>query len=167
MGLRINTNIASITAAEPLRRHEQPGQLLAPVERPAHCHSRRRRGRPRHLRAHALDIRSYGVARNAQDGLSLAQTAEGALNEVSNNLTRMRELAMQASNGTHTDDRDTIDAEYSQLLEEINRVADTTEFNGISLLDNTDTVDVQVGLNIRRTTASSSTTSTSGPMHSR
>jgi flagellin len=94
-------------------------------------------------------IRSYGAAsRNAQDGISLSQTAEGALNEVSSNLTRMRELAVQASNGTlSTADRATLNDEFVALRDEIDRISTTTEFNGISLLDNTDSQAIQVGLN--------------------
>jgi flagellin len=73
--------------------------------------------------------------RNAQDGISLIQTAEGALQESSSILIRMRELAVQAANGSITDsDRDNIEAEVSQLLTEIDRISETTEFNTKSLL---------------------------------
>lgn len=76
------------------------------------------------------------AARNANDGISLAQTAEGALVEVANNLQRIRELAVQSSNGTNTQvDRDALNAEVIQLKEEIQRVADQTKFNGTKLLD--------------------------------
>ena len=93
-------------------------------------------------------FRSFGVAaRNAQDGISLAQTAEGALNEVSNILGRMRELAMQAANGTlSSEDRTTIDTEFQALDSEIQRISDTTEFNGVSLLQTTGTIAIQVGI---------------------
>ncbi len=74
--------------------------------------------------------------RNANDGISLAQTAEGALDEVTNNLQRIRELAVQSSNATYTQsDRDALQLEVSELLSEINRVADQTSFNGVKLLD--------------------------------
>lgn len=74
--------------------------------------------------------------RNANDGISLAQTAEGALGEVANNLQRIRELAVQSSNATNSNsDRSALQAEVSQLLSEINRVADQTTFNGVNLLD--------------------------------
>ncbi len=74
--------------------------------------------------------------RNANDGISLAQTAEGALDEVTNNLQRIRELAVQSSNATYTQsDRDALQLEASELLSEINRVADQTSFNGVKLLD--------------------------------
>ncbi len=95
------------------------------------------------------DIRSFAVAsRNAQDGISLASTAEGALSEVSDILGRMRELSMQSANGTlSSGDRATIDAEFQQLVEEIDRIASTTSFNGVSLLDGSNTgIQIQVGI---------------------
>ncbi|MCL4136965.1 UNVERIFIED_CONTAM: hypothetical protein GTU68_064312 [Idotea baltica] len=81
------------------------------------------------------------AARNANDGVSLAQTAEGALAEVTNNLQRIRELAVQSSNATNSQsDRDALQTEVTQLLNEIDRVADSTEFNGVKLLDGSFTV---------------------------
>jgi flagellin len=75
---------------------------------------------------------------NAQDGISLIQTAEGALQESHSILQRMRELAVQASNGTETDDdREAVNNEISQLQEELTRISDTTEFNTMKLLDGT------------------------------
>ncbi|MET0286564.1 MAG: flagellin [Polyangiales bacterium] len=95
-------------------------------------------------------IRSMSQAeRNANDGMSLLQTAEGAMNENSGILTRMRELAMQSANGTLGDDeRDALNTEFGQLREEIDRIADVTEFNGTKLLDgsNTDGFKFQVGI---------------------
>lgn len=87
--------------------------------------------------------------RNANDGISLAQTAEGAMDEVSNNLQRIRELAVQASNATYTQsDRDALQLEVSELLSEVNRVADQTTFNGVKLLDGSFTGAVfQIGAN--------------------
>ncbi|HPT33364.1 MAG TPA: flagellin [Bacillota bacterium] len=76
------------------------------------------------------------AVRNAQDGISLIQTAEGALEEVHNILQRMRELAIQAANGTMTtEDVSNINDEVQELLKEINRIATTTEFNTKKLLD--------------------------------
>lgn len=73
---------------------------------------------------------------NAQDGISLIQTAEGALNESHSILQRMRELAVQAANGTETDDdREAVNNEISQLQEELTRISETTEFNTMKLLD--------------------------------
>jgi flagellin len=93
-------------------------------------------------------IRSLGQAsRNGQDGVSLVQTAEGALSEVNTSLIRMRELAVQAANGTYsTADRATLDAEFQLLLLEIDRVATTTEFNGVQVLSSAaSTVTIQIG----------------------
>jgi len=83
------------------------------------------------------DIRGLAVAiRNANDGISLAQTAESALGEVSNMLQRMRELSVQASNGTMSGtNRTALQAEFTQLVAEIDNVALKTNFNGINLLD--------------------------------
>lgn len=155
MGLRVNTNIASLTA----QRH-----MSVVTNRLQGNYSRLASG----LRiATAADdaaglaisekmrsqIRSFTVAsRNAQDGISLAQTAEGALSEVSNVLSRMRELAMQSSNGTlSAGDRQTLDSEYQAMLTEIDRIATQTRFNDISLLDGTvpgGSVEIQIGINL-------------------
>ena len=76
------------------------------------------------------------ASKNAQDGISLIQTAEGALNESHSILQRMRELAVQAGNGTETDDdREAVNDEISQLQEELTRISETTEFNTMKLLD--------------------------------
>ena len=76
------------------------------------------------------------AGRNAQDGISMIQTAEGALNETHSILQRMRELSVQSANGTNTDsDRNAIQEEVNQLKDEINRIADTTEFNTQKLLN--------------------------------
>lgn len=96
-------------------------------------------------------IRSYTVAeRNAADGISMAQTAEGALGEIHNVLGRMRELAMQASNGSLSDsDRSYLDTEFTSLQGEISRIQDSTSFNGNDLITDDAAADVtfQVGLN--------------------
>ena len=74
--------------------------------------------------------------RNANDGVSLAQTADGALKEVGGMLNRMRELAVQARNGTtNTTQKGYLDGEFQELKSEIDRIVGTTEFNGIQLLD--------------------------------
>jgi flagellin len=84
--------------------------------------------------------------RNANDGISMLQTAEGALDEVGNMLQRMRELAVQAANGTVSDaDKKSLDDEFTELRDEIVRITDTTEFNGTSLLGSTNSVNFQVG----------------------
>ena len=82
-------------------------------------------------------IRGLDVAvRNANDGISLAQTAEGAMVEIGNNLQRIRELSVQSANATNSQtDRDALNAEVTQLMKEIDRVAGQTNFNGTKLLD--------------------------------
>jgi flagellin len=95
-------------------------------------------------------IRSYSQAtRNANDGISVVQASEAALNEQSNILTRLRELAMQsASDGVGTSERGYIDTEAQQLLGEIQRIAQVTEYNGTKLLDGTNVsgLDFHVGI---------------------
>ncbi|MGD5386776.1 flagellin, partial [Xanthomonas citri pv. citri] len=82
-------------------------------------------------------IRGLDVAsRNANDGISLAQTAEGAMVEIGNNLQRIRELSVQSSNATNSaTDREALNSEVKQLTSEIDRVANQTNFNGTKLLD--------------------------------
>ena len=99
-------------------------------------------------------IKGLDVAvRNANDGISMISTADGALVEVTNMLQRMRELALQASNGTTTSaDRDYLNSEYTNLLVEIERIAQNTQWNGSDILDGTangtsGTVAFQVGAN--------------------
>jgi len=93
------------------------------------------------------------ASRNAQDGISLIQTAEGALNETHSILQRMRELAVQAANDTYTTtDRQKISDEVQELYNEINRIASQTEFNTQKLLDGTiSTVKLHVGANSGQT----------------
>jgi flagellin len=94
-------------------------------------------------------IRSFTVAdRNASDGISMAQTAEGALGEVHNILGRMREIAVQASNGTLTDnDRGFLQTEFGSLQAEITRIQGSAKFNGRELVGSTaNTITLQVGL---------------------
>jgi flagellin len=83
------------------------------------------------------DIRALNQAsRNAADGISMLQSAEGAMDEISNILQRMKELAAQSLNGTlGPDERDYLNIEYQQLIEEIDRIAETTDFNGQKMLD--------------------------------
>jgi len=95
-------------------------------------------------------VRGMNVAvRNANDGISMAQTAEGALGKVGDSLQRMRELAVQSANGTNTaEDKANLQAEFQALNDEITRVVDATSFNGNKLLDGTATsFAFQVGAN--------------------
>ena len=93
------------------------------------------------------------ASRNANDGISLTQTAEGALSQIGENLQRMRELSVQASNATATtDDRTAIQSEINQMLEEIDRVATQTSFNGTKLLNGSFTTQAfQVGADAGQT----------------
>jgi flagellin len=87
-------------------------------------------------------------SRNANDGISLAQTAEGALDEVTNTLQRMRTLAVQSANGSNsTADRTALNNEYTELESEIVRIASQTSFGGVALLDGTYSAEFQVGAN--------------------
>ena len=94
-------------------------------------------------------VRGMNVAiRNANDGISLSQTAEGGLQEMSNMLQRMRELAVQSVNGTNSSaDRGNLNAEFSALNQEIGRIADTTKFNNLSILKSSGSISFQVGAN--------------------
>lgn len=143
MGLRINTNIASMTAQRNLAavsgrlagnfaRLSSGLRIATAADDPAGL------GMSDRLRA---EIRSLTVAgRHALDGLSMAQIAEGALGEIGNNLVRMRELAVQSANGTLSNsDRGTLQSEFQSLVDEIDRIAATTTFNGVQLLDGTST----------------------------
>jgi len=86
------------------------------------------------------------AARNANDGISLAQTAEGALDEFTNALQRMRTLAVQSSNGSNTSsDRAALDAEYQELVLELTRISDQTEFGGVQLLNGSYNEGFQIG----------------------
>jgi flagellin len=156
MALSINTNLASINAQRGLtavsERLAKNFQHLSTGLRIANAaDAAAGLGISERLRA---QIRSLGQAqRNANDGISLVSTSEGALNEVSTILVRMRELAVQANNGTVSDaDRDTLDQEFQDLIAEVDRIASSTEFNSITLLDgSTASVAFQVGSGIAST----------------
>jgi flagellin len=164
MGLRVNTNLFSLTAQRNLdnvsaRLQGNFSRLSSGLRIATAADDAAGLGISERMRA---QIRSFGAAsRNAQDGISLAQTAEGALNETSSNLTRMRELAVQASNGTlNTTDRATINSEFAALITEITRIADQTEFNGNTLLNATSSIAIQVGIDSGQTISVSFTSNT-------
>jgi flagellin len=152
MGLRINTNIASLNAQRNLM--QSTDSLQRSLER---LSSGLRITRASDDAAglaiserFRAEVRSLQQAqRNALDGVSMLQVAEGALNETSGILIRMRELAIQSANGTlGTGERATLNAEFSDLITEIGRIAAVTEFNGTQMLDGTaPTVTFQVGVN--------------------
>jgi flagellin len=152
MGLRVNTNISAMTAQRHLgsvttRLQSNFNRLSSGLRIATAADDAAGLGISERMRS---QIRSYSAAsRNSQDGVSLVQTAEGALAEVSNIIGRMRELAIQAANGTlSAADRTTIDTEFQELIAETDRIATTTTFNGVSLLDgSTATLGIQAGIN--------------------
>jgi flagellin len=99
--------------------------------------------------AHSLDGKIAGLnqaVRNANDGIAFINLAEGALEEVSSMLTRMQELATQAANGTYSSsDRANLNKEFEQLTDEITRISENTFFNGVNVINTTDTMSFQVG----------------------
>lgn len=151
MGLRVNSNLLSTNAQRNLQNITNRlggnfSRLSSGLRITTAADDAAGLGISERMRA---DIASYGqAARNTQDGISLVQTAEGALGEVSSNLGRLRELAVQSSNGTLSDeDRDAIDEEFQALVSEIDRIAAETDFNGVQLLDGTVTdSSIQVGI---------------------
>ena len=153
MGLVINTNVASINAQRNLGRTQSSlgtslSRLSSGMRITAAKDDAAGLAISEKLRA---QIRGLGQAeRNSNDGISLVQTAEGALNEVSGSLVRMRELAVQAATGTlGTEERGYLNDEFSALMTEIDRIASVTEFNGKYLLNGASSAGVsfQVGLN--------------------
>ncbi|MCF8112114.1 MAG: flagellin [Desulfobacteraceae bacterium] len=156
MALTINTNVASLNAQRNLSQSQN--SLNTAMERLSSG-----------LRINSAKDDAAGLAisdrmtsqvrglnqavRNANDGISLAQTAEGALQEATNIMQRMRELAVQSGNETNTDtDRQSMNAEFQSLMEELNRIADTTSFNGKNVLDGSiGDATYQVGPNVGET----------------
>jgi len=156
MSLTINTNVASLNAQRNLNNSQ--GALNNAMERLSSG-----------LRINSAKDDAAGLAisdrmtaqirglnqaaRNANDGISLAQTAEGALQESTNLLQRMRELAVQSANDTNSaSDRASLQAEVNQLKSELSRIAETTTFNGKNLLDGTlSSAQFQVGANANET----------------
>jgi flagellin len=144
MGLRVNTNVASINAQRNLsavsdrlagnfRRLSTGLRITTAADDAAGLAISER------LRS---QVRSLEQAkRNANDGISLVQTGEGALNEVSSILIRLRELAIQSSNGSvSSTDRNTLNSEFKNLVNEVDRISRSTQFSGINLLDGSNSV---------------------------
>jgi flagellin len=150
MGLRINTNTASLNAQRNLRSSKLG--LDKSLERLSSGFRINRAGDDaaglaisENLRAQIRGLKQ--AQRNAQDGVSLVQVAEGSLNEISSILIRLRELAVQAASDTIGPvERQFLNVEYDQLVSEVDRIADGTEFNGTLLLSGTGSIlDFQVG----------------------
>ncbi|HEY2216739.1 MAG TPA: flagellin [Solirubrobacteraceae bacterium] len=151
MSLTINTNIQALNAQRNLNHTEN--SVAMSME---HLSSGLK------INSAADDVAGYAInerlqsqigglaqaQQNSQDAVALAQTAQGALNEVSQMLQRVRELAVQYENGTNSaSDKEAIEGEVSQLNGEIKRVGETTSFNGIALLSAKGEISFQVGAN--------------------
>jgi len=163
MAVSVNTNIMSLNAQRNLSRSN--GMLQTSLQRLSSG-----------LRINSAKDDAAGLAianrfttqirglnqavRNANDGISLAQTAESALDELTNNLQRVRELAVQSANATNSaSDRAALDQEVQQRIAEINRIASQTSFNGQKVLDGTfGTAQFQVGANVGETISVNLTT---------
>ena len=151
MGLRVNTNVASINAQRSLMVNTS--LLSKSLEKLSSGLRINRAGDDAAGLAISESLKSdiralQQASRNAADGISMIQTAEGGLEEVSGILIRMRELAEQAATGTlGADERTYLDSEFQQLILEVSRIADSTEFNGTKLLDGSIAqLDIQVGI---------------------
>ena len=150
MGLRVNTNVAALNAQRQLMGTKL--RLDKSFEKLASGFRINRAGDDaaglaisENLKAQVRGLKQ--ASRNAQDGISLVQVAEGGLSEVSNILIRLRELAVQAASDTIGPvERQFLNVEYDQLVSEVDRIADGTEFNGNSLLNGQGSIlDFQVG----------------------
>ena len=156
MSLRVNTNTFSINAQKNLSMHGEKlagsfAKLSSGLRIVTAADDAAGLGISERMRA---EVKSLDMAsRNAQDGVSLVQTAEGALGEVSANLIRMRELAVEAANGTlSAADRTSLNSEFAALADEIERVGNDAAFNGINILDGSNaTISIQVGVDTGQT----------------
>src|ERR1700722_18742461 len=151
MGLTINTNIEAMDPSRNLNSTENSLSMSMP-----------RLSSGLRINSAADDVAGYAISQrmqgqvnglhqatqNIQDGVSLTQTAQGSLNDVSQMLQRIRELAVEYANGTtSTTDQTAIQSEVNQLVSEIDRVGETTSFNGVALLNGGSTITFQVGAN--------------------
>jgi len=151
MGLRINTNVASLAAQRNLGNNklnlDNNLRKLSSGERITRAaDDAAGLAISEKLKGHIRGLRQ--ARRNSDDGISLIQTAEGGLSEISNIIVRLRELAVQAASDTVGDtERGFSDIEFQQLKDEINRISKGSEFNGRKLLDGTGgMVEIQVGI---------------------
>jgi flagellin len=156
MGLRINQNIAAMNAYRNLSVTD--GQMSKSLEKLSSGYRINRAADDAAGLAISEGLRSQVgglkvAVRNAQDGVSVVQTAEGALTETHSILQRMRDLSVQAANsgGLNADAKQNIQSEITQLKAELTRIADTTQFNGTKLLDGNYNGTFQVGANVGET----------------
>ncbi len=155
MSISVLTNVASLGAQRNLSRSQgmlskSIGRLSSGLRINQAADDAAGLGISENLKA---DIRSLSQAsRNANDGVSMMQVAEGSMNEISGIVTRMRELAVQSSNGTlGGTERSYIDTEFDQLKAEINRISAVTEFNGQKLIDGSASVGLTMQVGIQNT----------------
>ncbi|MEQ5285333.1 FliC/FljB family flagellin [Providencia huaxiensis] len=147
----INTNILSLTTQNNLNRSQ--GVLGTAIERlssGSRINSAKDDAAGQAI-ANRFTANVRGLtqaARNANDGISIAQTAEGAVNEINDNLQRIRELTVQARTGSNSEsDIQSIKDEVKLRMDEINRISEQTQFNGVKVLQDTSTLNIQVGAN--------------------
>lgn len=147
----INTNVLSLTTQNNLNRSQ--GVLGSAIERlssGSRINSAKDDAAGQAI-ANRFTSNVKGLtqaARNANDGISIAQTAEGAVNEINDNLQRVRELTVQAQNGTNSkSDIESINKEVKARMDEINRISEQTQFNGVKVLSKDTSMKVQVGTN--------------------
>jgi len=152
MGLRINTNVAALNAQKNLymtgiNQNRSMARLASGQRINQAADDAAGLAISENLKAQIRGLRQAN--RNANDGISLVQIAEGSLNEVSNMIIRLRELGVQAASDTIGDtERKFLDVEYQQLKSEVQRVTESTQYNGYDLLNGTGgVIDIQVGVN--------------------
>lgn len=152
MGLRINTNVAALNAQKNLymtgiNQNRSMARLASGQRINQAADDAAGLAISENLKAQIRGLRQAN--RNANDGISLVQIAEGSLNEVSNMIIRLRELGVQGASDTIGDtERKFLDVEYQQLKSEIQRVTESTQYNGYDLLNGTGgVIDIQVGVN--------------------
>ncbi len=154
MGLIVNTNLLSLNAQRSVNRTQgKLGTSVARLSSGLRINSAKDDAAgmaiSMKLSAHVRGLNQ--AVRNAQDGISVVQVAEGGMNEIHNILTRMRELSMQSATGTlSTSDRTALQTEFSDLKSEIDRISDTVDFNGFKLMNgdlSATGVSLQVGIN--------------------
>lgn len=156
MAMVINTNVMSLNAQRNLNKSQGAlGQTMERLSSGMRINSAKDDAAGSAIASRLTSqIRGFDQSvRNASDGISLVQTAEGALSESSNILQRMRELAVQSANGTYTSgNRTTLNAETQQLIKELDRISGSTNFNGLNLLDGSaGDVKLQVGAEANQT----------------
>ncbi len=166
MALSVNSNIASLNAQRQLARStDELGTSYERLSSGKRINSAKDDAAGLQISSR-LSSQINGLnqaSRNANDGISLAQTAEGALDEYTNTVQRMRTLAVQSSNGSNTTaDRIALDTEFQELETELTRLSSQTSFGGVTLLDSTFGEEFQVGANSGQTISLAITTDFSG-----